>query len=493
MVSATTNFPRQLHLQFFSPVSHAHIISSNLFLHFNPLLLLFFFPTFNHQRFKPQNYNWPFFHSHIYILLSFLFDLYPLYIFNLTPQIPQAMSAPELTDIRSPLDINKLKDLLASATTSQSSKVVLGHKATVPTTFSEIKQFTFGQSNPTYFLSTPEGKNYVLRRKPSPNSKLISKLAHAVEREFFILNAINILNSESDNLTVPVPKVHLLCEDESQIGYVFYIMDYVNGIQIKNPSMPGIEESDQNQYWKSIIETIAAIHLLNVEKLISLLPKSHFPQFQNIEKLKSTSYFARQIKTLNNIHNLQSQHVPPIPDFDKITGWLQKYAPQDPDKLTLIHGDLKIDNILFDPKSKTVCGVLDWELTTVGNPLFDLANFLQAFQLPNKLNRMLYYPQKTEMGAENKNSTAFLYEKLHEYEKLVTWSKTDWKNNPSELWPIGHTFGLLRLSVISQGIAMRVKLGNASSANAKGYASMYPYLSELAMENVNKTKKTSVL
>ena len=97
------------------------------------------------------------------------------------------------------------------------------------------------------------------------------------------------------------------------------------------------------------------------------------------------------------------------------------------------------------------------------------------------------------MGAENKNSTAFLYEKLHEYEKLVTWSKTDSKNNPSELWPIGHTFGLLRLSVISQGIAMRVKLGNASSANAKGYASMYPYLSELAMENVNKTKKTSVL
>ena len=72
---------------------------------------------------------------------------------------------------------------------------------------------------------------------------------------------------------------------------------------------------------------------------------------------------------MNNIHNLQSQHVPPIPDFDKITGWLQKYAPQDPDKLTLIHGDLKIDNILFDPKSKTVCGVLDWELTTVGNPL----------------------------------------------------------------------------------------------------------------------------
>ena len=113
---------------------------------------------------------------------------------------------------------------------------------------------------------------------------------------------------------------------------------------------------------------------------------------------------------MNNIHNLQSQHVPPIPDFDKITGWLQKYAPQDPDKLTLIHGDLKIDNILFDPKSKTVCGVLDWELTTVGNPLFDLANFLQAFQLPNKLNRMLYYPQKPKWVLKIKTQQHFIRE-----------------------------------------------------------------------------------
>lgn len=93
---------------------------------------------------------------------------------------------------------------------------------------------------------------------------------------------------------------------------------------------------------------------------------------------------------------------------------------------------------------------LGWELSTVGNPLFDLANFLQASNYPTNESYVIL-SSKTEMGAENKNSTAFLYEKLHEYEKLVTWSKTDSKNNPSELWPIGHTFGLLRLSVISQG------------------------------------------
>ncbi|RCK65760.1 Acyl-CoA dehydrogenase family member 10 [Candida viswanathii] len=401
------------------------------------------------------------------------------------------MSSPELTTIRSPIDQDKLKKFLQSV--APSPKVHIGHNATIPSTFKEIQQFTFGQSNPTYMLTAPDGRRFVLRRKPSPNAKLISKLAHAVEREFFILNAINVLNSESEH-TVPVPRVHLLCEDESAIGYVFYIMDYVNGIQIKNPSMPEIAPEDQKLYWKSVIETIAAIHLLNVEKLISLLPASQFPQFQDVAKLKSTSYFARQIKTLNNIHKLQSQHVAPIPNFDTITGWLLKNAPQDPDKLTLIHGDLKIDNILFDPKSKTVCGVLDWELTTIGNPLFDLANFLQPFELPNRLNNMLYYPQKTTMGRESKGSVDFLYQKLAEYQQLVTWSKKDPKNNPTDLWEIGHTFGLLRLCVISQGIAMRVKMGNSSNAaSAKGYASMYPYLSELAMGYVTKTKTTPSL
>lgn len=401
------------------------------------------------------------------------------------------MSAPELTEIRSPLDQEKFKKFLE--TVSPSSKIHIGHNACIPQNFKQIQQFTFGQSNPTYLITDTNGKRFVLRRKPSPNSKLISKLAHAVEREFFILNAINILNSGSEHI-VPVPKVHVLCEDESAIGYVFYIMDYVNGIQIKNPSMPEIPAEDQKYYWDSIIKTIAAIHLLDAEKLISLLPPLHFPQFQDVAKLKTTSYFARQVKTLNNIHKLQSQHVPPIPNFDTITSWLLKNAPQDPDKLTLIHGDLKIDNILFDPATKTVCGVLDWELTTIGNPLFDLANFLQAFEFPNKLNLMLYYPQKTQMGRENEGSVKFLHEKLQQYQTLVTWSKKNPRNNPTDLWEIGHTFGLIRLCVISQGIAMRVKQGNSSNASsAKGYAAMYPYLSELAMGYVTKTKKSSSL
>lgn len=161
--------------------------------------------------------------------------------------------------------------------------------------------------------------------------------------------------NQTSQLKVPVPRVHLLCEDESVIGYVFYVMDYVNGIQIKNPEIPGASAQERDEYWKSIITTIAAIHTLDCEKLISLLPLQHFPQFQNIAKLKLSSYFQRQIKTLTGIHNLQSKHVDPIPDFDKITQWILTHGPKDPAKLTLIHGDLK--SIIFystPPQNKFV-------------------------------------------------------------------------------------------------------------------------------------------
>ncbi|RLV89042.1 Acyl-CoA dehydrogenase family member 10 [Spathaspora sp. JA1] len=396
------------------------------------------------------------------------------------------MSAPELTDVRAPIDLDELSVYLTSHLQSH-FKTTIGHNAADMSNFNKIKiqQFTFGQSNPTYLITDTQDNRYVLRRKPSPNAKLISRSAHAVEREFFVLNAINVINDTSD-LKVPVPRVHLLCEDEGVIGYVFYIMDYVNGIQIKNPSMPGVSANDAKYYWDSIVETIAGIHSLDAERLIGLLPEKHFPQFQNLEKLKNTSYFKRQIKTLNSIHKLQSQHVKTIPHFKSITEWLLTNAPNDPEKLTLIHGDLKIDNILFDPNTKKVCGILDWELCTIGNPLFDLANFFQPFQLPNRLNKMLYYPQETDMGNENPESLNFLYKQLKKYQGLITWDRQDPRNNPTELWPIGHVFGLLRLCVISQGIAMRVKLGNASSANAKGYAGMYPYLAELASETSRK-------
>ncbi|KAI5962690.1 uncharacterized protein KGF55_003766 [Candida pseudojiufengensis] len=390
---------------------------------------------------------------------------------------------PSLKDIRSPLDLDNLKSYL-SKVNSSSPKTQIGFNSNIPRSFTIAKQFTFGQSNPTYYLEDSNGSKFVLRRKPSPNAKIISKTAHAIEKEFFIINAINQLNNDvqDKDFIVPVPTVHLLCEDESIIGYVFYLMDYVEGLQIKNPSLPGFSNDDKNIYYKSIINTIVGIHKLDVEKLLSILPIEYFPQFQNIEKLKTTSYFKRQIKTLTNIHNLQSKHVDPIPNFEKLTNWFIENAPEDPSKLTLIHGDLKIDNLLFNPTTKKVCGVLDWELCTIGHPLFDLSNFFQPFQFPQQMNQLMFQDPENEMGLGNPESEQFLLEQLKNYSKLIKWNPEDPSNDPIKLWKIGHTFGLLRLCVISQGIAMRVKQGNASSASAKQYAEMYPFLSELAVD-----------
>lgn len=408
-----------------------------------------------------------------------------------------------VTEIRSPMDTEGLKKYLSSNPASSSPKTTKGSTSLPIFDPKNIifKQFKFGQSNPTYLIEDPtNGSKFVLRRKPSPNDKLVSKSAHAIEREFFILNGINICNKSNSDATrhVPVPDVYLLCEDESVIGYVFYLMQYIDGRQIVNPSLPGIPENEKIEYWNSIMETISSIHSLDTTLLIKHLPANHFPQFQPEKLAKSvggSTYFQRQIKTLSSVSKLQSKTVKEIPHFEKICSWLLRKAPQDPSKPTLIHGDFKIDNILFDKSSSKIITVLDWELCTFGHPLFDLANFLQPFQLPNELNLLLYKPDKTDMGREASGSIDSVYDNLKIYQQKLgsDWNSHDKSNNAIDNWDVGFVFGLLRLCVISQGIAMRVAKGNASSAEASGYANLYPYLAGLAVETIDQDESKSKL
>ncbi|CUM64464.1 uncharacterized protein PRCAT00002068001 [Priceomyces carsonii] len=399
------------------------------------------------------------------------------------------MPSPDVSEVRNPIDLEKLEKFFMDPKSYEN--VTFGTSYRKFQAPFAIKQFTFGQSNPTYYLTDAAGKSFVLRRKPLPNNKLVSRSAHAIEREFFVLNSISISNKESER-TVPVPDLYLLCENESVIGYVFYVMEFIDGRQIKNPSMPGCSEAEKKMLWQSIIETIAAIHAIDPKVLLDNLPLFHFPQFapEKIEKLRSSSYFKRQVKTLSGVETQQSRVVPAIPHFSDICEWLLSTAPRDPSKLSLIHGDCKIDNFLFHPTEPKVIAVLDWELCTFGHPLFDLSNFLQPFCLPNKLNLLLFKPQKTDMGRENKNSKELVYDKLHLYEEKLgyPWDAADKLNNPVDLWLVGCVFGLLRLCVISQGIAMRVKKGNASSGEASGYAALYPYLSSIAVEFIQEFK-----
>lgn len=395
--------------------------------------------------------------------------------------------AKTVTEVRNEFDINSLTQFLTneSAINSNSrvSKGLSIPKWEGPLT---IKQFVFGQSNPTYLIIDKNNNFSVLRRKPFPNAKLVSKLAHAVEREFFILNGINRLNQGSSK-QVPVPNTYLLCEDESIIGYTFYVMEFINGALIKNPDMPNVSPEKKEQLWNSIMDTITAIHSLDAEKLIDLLPEAHFPQFKAAKSAKGgASYFERQMKTLSAVSKRQSEVVEPIPDFEQIVNYVLKASPKDPSKRTLIHGDCKIDNFLFDKDLTRVAAVLDWELCTFGHPLFDLGNFFQPFQFPNDLNNILLKPQNTDIGRENPESAKVVQEKLKlYYSKLgYKWDPNDDSNNPVDKWQVGFIFGLVRLSVISQGIAMRVQKGTASSGNAKAAAGLYFLLSSLIMEDM---------
>lgn len=387
-----------------------------------------------------------------------------------------------ITEIRSPLDSSRLSKFLTEG--KYSNKVTLGldiPKWKGPFT---IKQFVFGQSNPTYLIIDGNGKFAVLRRKPSPNDKLVAKLAHAIEREFFLLNGINHLNEKSPR-KVPIPQPYLLCEDESVIGYVFYVMEFIDGAQIKSPEMPGLEQAQKDRLWNAIMETISAIHSLDVEELLHYLPETHFPRSNS-----SSSYFERQVRTLKGVSDRQSKVVDEIPSFDKICQYILKHGPSDPEKKTLIHGDCKIDNLLFDKSFTKVVAVLDWELSTFGHPLFDLANFLTPFQLPSELIQLMSGSSKSKIGKDHPESLAMITSSLKlYYDKLGhPWDKNDPSNNPIDTWNVGFVFGLTRLSVISQGIAMRIQKGSASSANAAGFAMMYPYLANLVMEEINESK-----
>lgn len=403
------------------------------------------------------------------------------------------MSQPDITDVRNPFDTKGLEKYLSNL--SNTSQTTFGLKKPTFKLPLTIKQFKFGQSNPTYFITDAEGFEFVLRRKPVANNKLVSKSAHAIEREFFMLRGIQVCNALNVK-KVPVPDLYLLCEDEFIIGYVFYLMEYVPGRQIKNPSMPGMSESDAKLHWESIMETILAIHSLDPEILIKELPANHFPQFQPDRiATNSGSYFQRQVRTLSSVAKLQTKVVDPIPHFEGICKWLLANAPNDPSKRTLIHGDFKIDNVLFHTNEPRIVAVLDWELCTFGHPLFDLANFLQPFQLPNQLNLLLYKPDKTDMGNEKPGSLDSIYDLLAIYQSKLgyNWNDNDSSNNAADNWNVGFVFGLLRLCVISQGIAMRVAKGSASSGDAAGYAKLYLQLPDLALNMMTYEKQNSKL
>lgn len=221
----------------------------------------------------------------------------------------------------------------------------------------EVTKFQAGQSNPTFLLATP-GHNYVLRRKPPG---VLLKSAHAVDREYRVQKALA-------GSAVPVAKMHLLCEDESVIGSMFYVMDHVPGRNFGDPTLPELEPSDRAAVMAEMNRVLAALHDVDIEAvgLADYGPPGN--------------YFERQVGRWSKQY--RASETEPLADMDRLMQRLADNVPRDDGQRSLVHGDYRIDNMIFDATGTECRAVLDWELSTIGHPFADLAAVIMQWQMP---------------------------------------------------------------------------------------------------------------
>ncbi|KAI4217109.1 MAG: hypothetical protein LQ351_000418 [Letrouitia transgressa] len=334
----------------------------------------------------------------------------------------------------------------------------------------DIEQFGFGQSNPTYKLNAADGRSFVLRKKPP--GQLLSKTAHQVEREYRIIHAL-------ENTDVPVPKTYCFCDEPNVIQTPFYIMEYLDGRIFEDASLPNVSEVDRREMWHDAIYTLGKLHRLTP----GALTLSDFG--------KPSGFYSRQIRTLSTISESQARvadvvtntEVGRIPYFENMVAFFRQPETQPRDRTCLIHGDYKIDNLVFHKTDPRVIGILDWEMSTLGHPLSDLSNLLSPFVLalhgtPSALEGRInpaFSPSASPPGLPSRTQCIEWYTEM-----------ADW--NPGHDIEWGDSFGLFRNSVIMQGIAARYALRQASSAQAKEYAVQMGPFGKLAWGLVARQK-----
>ena len=218
-----------------------------------------------------------------------------------------------------------------------------------------VQQFRGGQSNPTYLVES-RGRAYVLRKKP-PGELLPS--AHAVDREYRVISALA-------GSAVPVPATQLLCSDETVIGQMFYLMDYVPGRVIADPRLPGCTPAERSALYESMISALGHLHAIDY----TAIGLADFG--------RPSAYVARQVARWSQQY--QASQLDDVDAMDQLIEWLPKLNPGD-DLATIVHGDFRPGNVIFAADETRVSAVLDWELATIGHPLADLAYFLMPYRL----------------------------------------------------------------------------------------------------------------
>jgi aminoglycoside phosphotransferase (APT) family kinase protein len=292
----------------------------------------------------------------------------------------------------------------------------------------EIEQFRGGQSNPTFRL-TAGGKRYVLRRKP-PGKLLPS--AHAVDREYRVITALAATD-------VPVAKSHALCLDDNVIGTAFYIMDYVEGRIFWDPTLPELARAERWAVYDAMNAVVARLHQVDYAKI----GLGDFGRPGN--------YFARQIDRWTKQY--RASETEKIEAMDQLIAWLPQNLPPD-DETAIVHGDYRLDNMIFHPSEPRVLAVLDWELSTLGNPLGDFSYHMMTWELGPEAYRGLGGKDLKALGIPTKE----------EYQALYC-RRTGRSGIPH--WEFYMAYNMFRLSAILQGIMGRVVEGTAANVKAR--------------------------
>ena len=307
------------------------------------------------------------------------------------------------------------------------------------------EKFAGGQSNPT-FLVKANGNKYVLRRKPPG---LLLKSAHAVDREYRVMKALA-------NTVVPVPKMLVLCEDDAVIGSMFYLMEFIEGRILWDAALPEFESTQRGAIYEAMVNTLASLHTVDLDR-------TGLRDYG-----KAGSYFVRQYTRWTDQYRASATREQP--NMQRLIEWLSTNIPEDDGRVALIHGDYRLDNMMFHASEPRVVAVLDWELSTLGHPWADLA--FQCMQL--RMPRDFIIPglgdiDRTQLGIPSEAEYVARYCELTGIDEIPNWN-------------FYIAFSCFRLGAIFEGIYKRALDGNASSPKAPRYGAAVEQLAEVALQ-----------
>jgi aminoglycoside phosphotransferase (APT) family kinase protein len=284
-----------------------------------------------------------------------------------------------------------------------------------------------GQSNPTFVLQTDKGE-FVLRKQP-PGKLLPS--AHAVDREFRVLSAL----ASTD---VPVPRTYFFCNDPEVIGTPFYVMERLRGRVFWTPTLPEVPQESRRAVYFGMADALARLHKVDY-RAIGLGDYG-----------RPGGYFARQIARWTK--QWEASRTRENPAIDRLAEWLPRNIPEGDEETVICHGDFRFDNMMFHASEPRVIGIFDWELSTLGHPLADLAYACLRFQLPPEIYDGMMGLDLAALGLPSQEDFIAAY--------------SDAIGRPRNLTPFHFAFSMFRIAVILEGVVARARAGNAANTTA---------------------------